>query len=282
MSTRPRVDETVRPSESCDPASDDLSALAALSGKLIDAIERDDQFRSLRQVLGRFCPFENFLVYMFDQTKPPVLLGTSVPEARLKEQMADFVAGLFLLDPFILAAQRNLVGLVRLRDIIPEGFFDSEYYNHHYRYTNVRDEVRYVIPIDHQRSVHIFVEREAPSPPFSDEDVALLAALAPIVTSFISARCRWLDRLRTTEGDGIVAAIDLQARIRMMSNGVLTSRECEVVEWMLKGHSARSIGQQLRIEKGTVTNHKRSIYVKLEIHSMAQLFSLFLRSLTSI
>jgi DNA-binding CsgD family transcriptional regulator len=282
LSTRSRVDETARPSESSGPAPDDLSALAMLSGELINAIERDDQFLSLRQVLGRFCPFENFLVYMFDETKPPVLLGTSVPEARLKEQMADFVAGLFLLDPFILAVQRDSIGPVRLRDIIPEGFFESEYYNHHYRYTNVRDEVRYVVSIDHQRWVHIFVEREAPSLPFSDKDVARLAALAPIVNSFISARCRWLDRLRTPEGDRMVAAIDLQARIRMMSNGALTSRECEVVEWMLKGHSARSIGQRLRIEKGTVTNHKRSIYAKLDIHSMAQLFSLFLRSLTSI
>jgi DNA-binding CsgD family transcriptional regulator len=35
----------------------------------------------------------------------------------------------------------------------------------------------------------------------------------------------------------------------------------------------------LDIEEGTVTNHKRNIYAKLHVHSMAQLFNLFLKSL---
>jgi DNA-binding CsgD family transcriptional regulator len=37
----------------------------------------------------------------------------------------------------------------------------------------------------------------------------------------------------------------------------------------------------LNIEEGTVTNHKRNIYAKIGVHSQAQLFDRFLRTLTT-
>ncbi len=256
----------------------DFGLYARLGGGLIDTIEVDDRFESLRCFLMHLCKFQNFLVYLFDQAKPPVLLGTSVPERRLNAQMADFVAGLFLLDPFVLAAHRGVSGLTGLHDIMPEGFFDSEYFHHHYRYTDVCDELRYIVPVGRDRSIHIFVERETPSPVFSPRDRATLSAAAPMVVSFVGAKSRWLDRLPEQNGD-LVVAIDLRVQIGVMAKGKLTWRECEVVEWMLKGHSAKSIANILHIEEGTVTNHKRSIYSKLDVHSMAQLFNMFLRSL---
>jgi DNA-binding CsgD family transcriptional regulator len=51
---------------------------------------------------------------------------------------------------------------------------------------------------------------------------------------------------------------------------------------MLKGHSAKSMARTLDIEEGTVTNHKRNLYAKLGIHSQAQLFDRFLRTLTMV
>jgi DNA-binding CsgD family transcriptional regulator len=51
---------------------------------------------------------------------------------------------------------------------------------------------------------------------------------------------------------------------------------------MLKGHSAKSIAGALDIEEGTVSNHKRNIYAKVGVHSQAQLFDRFLRTLTAV
>ena len=64
-----------------------------------------------------------------------------------------------------------------------------------------------------------------------------------------------------------------------MAPGKLTDREAEIVEMMLKGHSAKSMARVLGIEAGTAANHKRNIYAKLDIHSQAQLFDMFLRTL---
>lgn len=257
-----------------------LSALCSANAQLIDAIERHDGFKSLQNLLRYFCTFDNLLIYVFTDNASPLLLGTTVPEPRLKRQMADFVAGLYLLDPFVLAQQGGAAGLIRLRDISPEGFADSEYFQHHYRYTNVLDEIRYLTPIDHGRVVHVFVEREGHSKPFDDNDFAAMQTITPLVSSFMKAKCRWLDRLERHAGNaGKVPSIDLQHLIATMSDGVLTPREREIVEWMLKGHSSRSIANVLDIEEGTVTNHKRNIYAKLNVHSMAQLFNLFLKCL---
>lgn len=269
---------SLRPSVSEGPLS--LAEFGTLAADLLDAIERNDRFTPACALLNRVCGFDNFIVYLFKGSEPPVLLGTSVPEKRLHGQMADFVAGLFLLDPFVLATDRGLSGLLRLRDIAPEGFHDSEFYHHHYRYTDVCDELRYVIPIDRRRVVHVFVERETGAELFADSERARLMALTPLISSFVVARFKWIDRSSARDGDRPGNVINLQAVIDRMAGGVLTTREREVVEWMLKGHSARSIAGILGIEEGTVTNHKRNIYFKLEIHSMAQLFDAFLRSLS--
>ena len=58
----------------------------------------------------------------------------------------------------------------------------------------------------------------------------------------------------------------------------LTAREAQVVNLMLEGHSARAIGEALRISNETVRVHRRNIYEKLGLSSQAELFRWFLAS----
>ena len=57
---------------------------------------------------------------------------------------------------------------------------------------------------------------------------------------------------------------------------VLTSREAEVVQMILKGHSSLSISHALTIALPTVKTHRRNAYAKLGISTQQQLFRLFL------
>ena len=258
-----------------------LSELVASLARLFDSAERDDRFKQLHLELRRLCAFENFIVYLFDGASAPQLLGSNLPEDNLRKQMEDFVNGLFLLDPFVRASQQGVSGLLRLRDIMPDDFLESEFFKHHYTYTNLLDEVRYVVPVGGERAVHVFVEREISGEAFSNHELGLLKALEPMMRVFVQRRMRWLESIaRGLERP--LAAIDLRARIKAMAPGKLTNRECEIVELILRGHAAKSIGQTLGIEEGTVINHKRNIYAKLGIHSQAQLFNLFLQSIASI
>ena len=56
----------------------------------------------------------------------------------------------------------------------------------------------------------------------------------------------------------------------------ITAREAQVVNLMIEGHSARAIGEALRISNETVRVHRRNIYEKLGISSQGELFRWFL------
>ncbi|RTF06923.1 response regulator transcription factor, partial [Serratia marcescens] len=57
---------------------------------------------------------------------------------------------------------------------------------------------------------------------------------------------------------------------------LLTPREREIVDLILAGCSSQQIADRLFISLGTVKNHRKNIYGKLNIGSQAELFSLLL------
>ena len=62
---------------------------------------------------------------------------------------------------------------------------------------------------------------------------------------------------------------------------VLSPREQMVVQLILRGHSSASIGENLAIAEGTVKNHRKSIYAKLNISSQQELFHQFITHMLS-
>lgn len=59
----------------------------------------------------------------------------------------------------------------------------------------------------------------------------------------------------------------------------LTHRERQIVSLILEGYPSAVIAKRLRISPGTVKNHRRRLYYKLDITSERELFLLYLRSL---
>ena len=51
------------------------------------------------------------------------------------------------------------------------------------------------------------------------------------------------------------------------SNGGLTSREIEVLKNLAKGHSTKTIANQLNISSATVNNHIKHILTKFDVHT---------------
>ena len=60
---------------------------------------------------------------------------------------------------------------------------------------------------------------------------------------------------------------------------VLTERERQVSQLLLRGHSSKSIARELDIAPGTVMVHKRNLFAKLDISSQYELFSLLIDEL---
>jgi DNA-binding CsgD family transcriptional regulator len=60
---------------------------------------------------------------------------------------------------------------------------------------------------------------------------------------------------------------------------VLTERERQISQLLLRGHSSKSIARVLDIAPGTVMVHKRNLFAKLNISSQYELFSLLIDAL---
>ncbi len=61
--------------------------------------------------------------------------------------------------------------------------------------------------------------------------------------------------------------------------GLLTERERQITQLLLRGHSTKSVARELGIAPGTVMVHKRNLFAKLGITSQYELFSLFIDAL---
>jgi DNA-binding CsgD family transcriptional regulator len=232
----------------------------------------------LGRELQRLCTFQNYIVLRFERGRKPALVFTNRDPAVVAQSFQDYMRGVYALDPFYLTQQSGLNGLYRMSEVAPEEFDQSEYYRRHYRHTGVTDELRFLAHVAPDLCIHVLLEQEDASRPFTGDELGTLRRLAPTVLAFMQGEFRcaaWQrDEARPTS-----PAFSLPDKVRSMAPGLITAREAEVVELILKGHPVKAIGRILNIQDGTVINHKRNIYAKLGVHSQAQLFDLFLRSL---
>jgi DNA-binding CsgD family transcriptional regulator len=263
-----------------EPLDRPLAWVSQWSGRLLAACQGSDALDTLHRFLGALAPVTNFIVFEFARDRQPVLVDSNYDRAYMQSAMAPYCGGLYLLDPFWRTVVDGRAGLVRMDDIAPEDFRQSEYFLRHYQATDVVDELRFVVPLASGACVHVFVEREGPLPAFDEDERSRFGDVEPLVRAFVERHVAWLDTQRTATPPQR-PGFDLREQIRSMQPGDITARETDIIELMLKGHAAKSMARTLDIEEGTVTNHKRNIYAKLGIHSQAQLFDRFLRTLTT-
>lgn len=122
--------------------------------------------------------------------------------------------------------------------------------------SNLAEEIAFVLPLGQGHSLHLAMIRSNRYPQFSDENLARLRAVQPIIEAAVSRHgelAEWIPRPRPKES-------------------VLTAREQAVVDGLLGGERTRAIARRLGISEGTVKVHRRNIYRKLEVSSLAELF----------
>ena len=68
-----------------------------------------------------------------------------------------------------------------------------------------------------------------------------------------------------------------RAPLEDFAKDILSSREAEIVQLVLKGHSGPSIGLTLGIALPTVKTHRKNAYAKLGINTQQQLLNAFLQ-----
>lgn len=209
---------------------------------------------------------------MLHPAAPPTVLIDRLKPAERAYLYGDYLSGVYALSPFYQAAQGlKSPRVARIADIAPRGFAQSEYYRRYFSLIGVDDMIGLLIPAGGGDTAFLSFSRSTGRPRFSAASAKALAATLDILTAALTRHIQIAGPLARRQP---VAAPPPPRRHAAASG--LTRREAEVVNLILQGHSARAVGEVLKISGETVRVHRRNIYDKLGVSSQAELFRWFL------
>jgi DNA-binding CsgD family transcriptional regulator len=188
--------------------------------------------------------------------------------------------GPYLLDPFynrFLAGAAD--GCYRLAELAPEGFLRSEYFASYYHLLDFSDELGLLAALGSDACAHLSIARRRGRPRFGRRDHDWLVAAAPLVREAVR---RMNETQHSASADRSGLHDSLRQAYRHFGASVLTERERDVVQLLLRGNSAKAIARVLHISPETARNHLKRVYPKLGVTSQAELFALFFEALEQV
>lgn len=251
---------------------------------VISEIGSPDFASALARALGSIVAFDYSVMFAYCGDARPIDLYDDFPTTKRRVFVTTYQEGPYMLDPFFLASKDNVSpGLYRLRDLAPDRFYQSEYFRSYYVQTGLSEEIGYFVALPESVTAVVSLMRADPTPAFNAREFQQLKSAGPIVHATVERS--WADlyrRFSDVTGDSAQGKLHqhIDHAFRNFGRSVLTPRERDVVEYVLKGYSSEAIGKILGISTGTVRIHRKNIYSKLGINSQGALFSQFIRSLS--
>lgn len=238
----------------------------------------------LAATLRQLVDFDYTVIFAYYKDVPPIDVYDDFPSRKRKIFVTMYQEGPYLLDPFFLASTQNYEpDLYRLKELAPDRFYQSEYFRSYYIQTGLSEEIGYLAPLPESVTLVLSLMRSEQYSAFSAHELRKLKEVAPIVSALVQQQHADLyQRFADYDGDDERSSIQryIEHAFRTFGKNVLTPRERDVVEYVLKGNSSAAIGKMLQITTGTVQIHRKNIYTKLGINSQGELFSKFISGLT--
>ena len=249
-------------------------------GAVLAAQDGDEIATRLIETIGQIVLHNGTCLLAFHNNAQPEVLHHTLEPAGERHYVERYLAGPYLLDPlYELALHDDKPGMCRYRDATPDRFHSSEYYRQYCERTHLKDEVDYLVDVGAGSTLVLVVARREQK--FSRAEIARLELIEPLVRA---AMQRVWEKWQQADGRGTPDP-DIHKRLTRcfdnFGNGVLTQREREITQLLLRGHSSKSVARELRIAPGTVMVHKRNLFAKLGITSQFELFSRFIEDLSA-
>lgn len=190
-------------------------------------------------------------------------------------QVDPYDSGAYLLDPFYrIAIDEKAKGAFTIKNISPEGFEESEYYNLFYKKLGFSDEICLLFQFDNDSIIIVSLVKHINKEPFRACDIKQLNNVYPLVKSMLT---EWRKYLTQPETPNLKYQLD-NALVKFGSS-ILTPREGKILHLILHGYSIKTIAEKLENSLETIKHHRKKIYIKLDVNSQSELFYLFIASL---
>lgn len=199
---------------------------------------------------------------------------------NFRKYMKLYMDGLYLLDPhYSLLAQGTKTGLYRFRDITPDCYHETKYFNAFIKPVGISDEYDFIVKIN---NCYIDFYLDLLGGQFSQQDSDNLVAITPMITHLITEHWKKYnnDFSNNSKETNKADNTSYLSIFDSFGKSILTQREQDVVQCILHGHSSKSLANKLDISPSTVKIHRKHIYQKLDITTQSELFSLCIQSLS--
>jgi DNA-binding CsgD family transcriptional regulator len=249
-------------------------------GLAISALGTDEFFPALVEAVRSRVPIAYPQFWLYHSSLPPRVLYHEIPAPAVASQIDDYLDGPYREDPFFQTSMDRPKSRVYLLSRVTTGRLEeSSYYNDYYSSTGTVDEAVYLSLLSRGNVINLSMMRLPKQGRFSDEEYQLLYSLAEPISSLLRIHSEFdafaVSNLIQPEIDG---QIDLA--FRTFGASLLSPREKDVLELMLRGYGTDTSASRLSIARETVRRHRKSIYRKLDVSSQTDLFSLFLNALS--
>lgn len=240
--------------------------------RMFGAVGEAGFWRALVDTLRLLVPLDNALVAVMKPGRVPRFLidFDAKGSGDEQEELADYSAGMYLLDPFYQAVGAGIAdGLHSLDSVAPDQFQQSEYYQSYFCKVVGGDELQFMVNLD-GAVLGLSLGR---STRFTLQEQGRLLC----VRDWVLAAMRRHLQLLPPEGPVAEAVAGDLATLLDRFDARLSAREIETARLILQGFSSKAIAQQMGISPETVKVHRRNLYHKLNVNGHGELFALVLQ-----
>jgi len=248
--------------------------------RAIAALGTRDFFPTLIEAVNGQVQIDYPQVWLYHRDLPPRVLYHQIPKAALATQVDEYLDGPYREDPFYQTSMRQPRSKIyRLSRVTLGKLEKTQYYESYYADTGTVDEAVYLAKLRGGNVINLSMMRLPHHGPFTDAEYEALYLLAEPVSELIKSHSQHDDFAVThLIQPGIDHQIDLA--FRTFGASLLSPREKDVLELMLRGYGTDTSATRLDIAVETVRRHRKSIYRKLDVSSQTDLFSLFLNAMS--
>jgi DNA-binding CsgD family transcriptional regulator len=248
--------------------------------RAISALGSDQFFPALIEAIRGQVAIEYPQIWLYHRDLPPQVLYHEIPASAVASQVDTYLDGPYREDPFYQTSMNQPRSkFYRLSRITAGKLRESQYYRDYYAETGTVDEAIYLSRLRAGNVINLCMMRLPQQGEFSEQEYETLYLLAEPVSELIKSHSEHNDFAVThLIQPGINHQIDLA--FRTFGSSLLSPREKDVLELMLRGYGTDISATRLGIALETVRRHRKSIYRKLDVSSQTDLFSLFINSLT--
>ncbi len=249
---------------------------------VIEALGSEAFPAALLEFIQTAANFDSAVIMAYPQASALQVIYNALHDGDQAGFDGAYVERLWLLSPLYLSAKAGVRGFFHILDIAPPSFKDSEYYALYYHLNGVSDQTGFLVESGDGTPVAISLERTSALPAFSQGDKKTLREVATTVAALV--RQQWASGISTqaivpVEPKGTDLHFHVENLLEQFGSSVLTPRERDVVQLVLKGHPSKTVALHLGISPQTEQVHRKNIYQKLGLSSHGELFSLFFDAL---